>query len=118
MKTIVLISIVLCMPLIAQFQEDAHDNAYTFEGMIFEICDNKINFNETWMPLTCPQVKAVPALIISNAWDEPASLGDLQAPCRVELTYTEYNKTIVPLKIKILQYYQCDENGFIISTHD
>jgi hypothetical protein len=118
MKKIAIISIVICMPLIAQFEEVTYENAYTFEGTIFETGDNKINFNETWMPLTHPQIKAFPALVICNACDEPASLSDLHAPCRVELTYTEHNKTLLPLKIKILYYYQCDENGFMISTHD
>jgi len=45
MKKIAIISIVICMPLIAQFEEVTYENAYTFEGTIFEIGDNKINFN-------------------------------------------------------------------------
>jgi hypothetical protein len=118
MKKIVLIIILACMPLIAQYQEETQETAFTFEGTIFEISDNKINFNETWMLLSRLQVKGFPVLVITNRWDEPVGISDLQAPCRVELTYIEHDKAFVPIKIKILEYYQYDENGFILSTHD
>lgn len=118
MKKLFLIIIAVSIPLVAQQTEDIQESAYTFEGTIFEICDNKINFDETWMLLTRPHAKAFPALVIINRWDEPLGFIDLQAPCRVELTYIEYDRTFVPVKIKILEYYQYDENGFILSTHD
>lgn len=116
MKRILLIAVIACMPLIAQ--DEAYEQAYTFEGTIFEIADNKINFNETWMQLSRPQVKGLPGLSVTDRWEQPCSITDIQAPCRVELTYIEYDKAFVPIKIKILEYCQCDENGFILSTHD
>ena len=116
MKKILLIALLMCMPLVAQ--DEVNEHGFTFEGTIFEIADNKINFNETWMQLSRPQIKGLPGLSITNAWDEPAGIGDLVAPCRVELTYIEYDKAFVPVKIMILEYYQCDDKGFILSTHD
>lgn len=116
MKKILLIAVLACMPMIAQ--DIAYEQAYTFEGTIFEMVDNKINFNETWMQLNRPQVKGLPGLSVTDRWDQPCSITDIQTPCRVELTYIEHNKDFVPTRIKILEYYQCDENGFIVSTHD
>ena len=115
MKKIILFAIIVCIPMIAQ--DEAYERAYTFEGTIFEVADNKINFNETWMQLSRPQVKGMPGLMVTDKWDQPTGISDIQAPCRVELTYIEYDKAFVPTKIKILEYYQCDDNGFILSTH-
>ena len=116
MKKIILIALIACTSLIAQ--DEVPEHMYTFEGTIFEMADNSINFNETWMQLGRPQVKGLPGLSITDTWDQPCSIDDIQAPCRVELTYIEHDKTFVPIKIKILEYYQCDENGFILSTHN
>jgi hypothetical protein len=118
MKTLFLIIIFLSIPLAAQEPGDTQERAYTFEGTIFEVHDNEINFDETWMQLSRPQVKGIPGLTVTDQWDEMCSISDIQAPCRVELTYIEHAKVFVPIKIKILEYYQCDDDGFILSTHD
>lgn len=121
MKKLALILILFVLPLIAQDAVDLHDsdvenvqtNESVWEGLILEIDGTNINFEEMWISIATPADKLKQPIIITDATGLSTSYGSLRAPCLVELTYKYVDGEIDPLKIKILEQYEYDKNGFI-----
>ena len=116
-KYALLLIIIFLVPLMAQNEQDEDTNLRVRTGLVLEVKDNQINFEESWFDIVRPQVKNAQPVIISDASDMPLAYEDLTAPCQVEMTYTydENRKEYVVLKIRILEQYEYDDKGFIIT---
>ncbi|UCC12470.1 MAG: hypothetical protein JSW02_02740 [candidate division WOR-3 bacterium] len=118
-KYALLFIVILFVPLMAQYEEDEHTTVdrQVRTGLIIDKKDNQINFDEMWMNVVSPRIKNAQPVVIVDALEQPLTYQDLTAPCQVEMTYTydESRKEYVPLKIKVLQQYEYDDKGFIIT---
>lgn len=116
-KCALLLIIIMLVPLIAQQEQDENMDLRVRTGLILEKKDNQINFEETWIDVVSPRVKNARPVIITDAAEEPLTFEDLTAPCQVEitLTYDESRQAYVPLKIIVLEQYEYDDKGFIIT---
>lgn len=118
-KRALLLIIIMLVPLMAQKEQDEYTDTDMLvrTGLILEKKDNQINFDEMWMDVLSPQVKNALPVIIVDALEQPLTYADLTVPCQVELTYTydESRKAYVPVKIKVLEQYEYDDKGFIIT---
>jgi hypothetical protein len=116
-KRALLLIIIMLVPLIAQQEQDEDTNLRVRTGLLLEKKNNQINFEETWINVLNPQVKNARSVIITDALDQPLTFTDLTAPCQVEMTYTydESRKEYVPVKIKVIEQYEYDDKGFIIT---
>ncbi len=118
-KYALLLIIILLVPVTAQQEEDeyAATDKQVRTGLITDKKDNQINFEEMWINVVSPRVKNAQPVIIVDAQEQPLTYEDLTAPCQVEMIYTydESRKEYVPLKITVLEQYEYDDKGFIIT---
>lgn len=120
MKRSMLIIISVSLLLVGQQieDEDIDRNEYVKTGTILAIENNRINFDEMWLETAPLRAKGQPQLIITDANGEVLGLGDLVAPCKVEITYQEKSNTRNLNKIRILEQYRYDDKGFICTDQE
>jgi hypothetical protein len=120
MKKILLIIMSFSLLLVGQQTKDEYTdhNEMVRTGTILAIENNRINFDEMWLEIAPLKAKDQPIIIITGLSGETLSMGDLEAPCKVELTYREINNTFTPLRITMLEQYRYDDKGFICTDQE
>ena len=115
MKKIILFTISCTLLLVAEPPGDEHlaDTEYVRTGIVLAIEGDRINFDEMWLDIGLHNKKEQMHIVITDRSGAAMSFSDLQAPCKVELTYQEIDNTFVPLKITVLEQYHYDDMGFI-----
>jgi hypothetical protein len=110
MKKLITIFILLTSGLLVaqQFSKPA-----VFTGLVLEVGNNRINFNEAWIQMTAPETKAIGQVAITNEHDQPISYKDLRAPFMAELTVRIIRGKWIPVKIKVLEQFQYNDKGLI-----